>query len=292
MYINRYTNLGFDGLNRSDGTGKIKNTKNNDNKIQSIFAIIYSNKYLNLAEIKEKIQNEDNINISIYAIRNILFNHGFEYGYPPKRIHLTEDIKYKRLQFAIKYNKFNWNNTLFTDECSIWKNKKSMKRWFNKNLALDSDVLFKHYDKLNLWGCISHNTNKILYIFNENMNATKYISILKENFLNVYDKNKYFQYDNDPKHTSTKAKKFIADNKIKTIDFPSYSPDLNPIENIWGILKSKLEKRNEKINNDNFKYIIMEEWNTIDQSMIDNIISSMPSRLQKIIDNKGEHIDY
>ena len=44
---------------------------------------------------------------------------------------------------------------------------------------------------------------------------------------------KRLQQDNDPKHTSRVAKDFIVENKIRTIDWPSNSPDPNPIENMW-----------------------------------------------------------
>jgi hypothetical protein len=64
---------------------------------------------------------------------------------------------------------------------------------------MDYDVVFKHDDKLNLWACIGLSINKIIHIFNENMDADKYIEILKKrsNLLNIYDKNSYFQYDNE-----------------------------------------------------------------------------------------------
>ena len=48
------------------------------------------------------------------------------------------------------------------------------------------------------------------------------------------------QFDNDPKHRSLKALEFYKENNIKIIDWPSNSPDLNPIENIWVKIKNKL----------------------------------------------------
>ena len=49
-----------------------------------------------------------------------------------------------------------------------------------------------------------------------------------------------FQHDNDPNHTAHNTKTWRRDQNIYMLDWPSYSSDLNPIENIWGLLKDNL----------------------------------------------------
>ena len=79
----------------------------------------------------------------------------------------------------------------------------------------------------------------------------------------------YIDY-NDPKHTSRIAMNFLTQNRIDIIDWPSNSPDLNPIENTWYIMKNNVEKRMPK----NVGFMV-EEWDKIPQEVVNNVITSM-----------------
>ena len=91
------------------------------------------------------------------------------------------------------------------------------------------------------------------------------------------------------------TKAWFKRNKISLFPHPPYSPDLNPIENVWSILKDRLIKRNRKDLGEGtsqesinaFKRAILEEWNNIPQEAIDNCILSMPRRYQAVIEAKG-----
>ena len=63
-------------------------------------------------------------------------------------------------------------------------------------------------------------------------------------------------------------------------DWPPYSPDLNPIENIWGIIKSQLMKK--EINKSSELILeIKNAYDSISDEVISNLIESFPSRLQQ-----------
>ena len=89
------------------------------------------------------------------------------------------------------------------------------------------------------------------------------------------EKDFIFQQDNDPKHVAKKSIKFFNDSNIKLLEWPAQSPDLNPIENLWYILDSKipLDKRENKI--DFFKNLKL-AFENIDKEYIENLINSIP----------------
>ena len=284
-WINRYLNS---NMKRIDGSGRP--VKCTNDILLAVQNEVISNKYIILKEIKENI-SKNNMHLSLSTIKKILNDNNYTFIYPPKKFPLSDVHKINRLKFAIKYLNFDWSKVIFTDEVSFWMLKNPPKRWCNRNIQEDCDILFKHSYKFNVWGGICINETFELNIFTSIMDTYKYIDILKTNFIQKYNDELYFQFDNDPKHTSLKAKNFIKKYKIKTIEHPPCSPDLNPIENIWSILKKRLSKYQFKTVEE-FKNKIIEEWNKIDKEIIRNTILSMKIRLQMIIDNKGGYINY
>ena len=94
----------------------------------------------------------------------------------------------------------------------------------------------------------------------------------------------WFQQDNDPKHTSRLVQEWLKTNGIDVLDWPPYSPDLNPIENLWSDLKRRVEKRNPKTL-DNLKEYLEEEWRGTDRELVRKLVNSMTHRCQLVLQN-------
>lgn len=78
-----------------------------------------------------------------------------------------------------------------------------------------------------------------------------------------------FQQDNDPKHTLKLVQQFLKDTKTKILEWPAQSSDLNPIENLWQVLKVNVHARKPHIL-DQLEQFEMEEWAKIPQETCAN----------------------
>jgi len=135
-------------------------------------------------------------------------------------------------------------------------------------------------------------------LFEENMTASIMKKLLTNNLVSSAEmlfgkqhRNWWHLHDNDKKYKSKVVKKWCFDNGIQNIDFPAYSPDLNPIENVWSVLKRQVESRNPQ-SIDDLKIKIAEEWHNIDNTYVAKLINSMKTRCQSVIANDGGRTKY
>ncbi|CAJ0968613.1 unnamed protein product [Ranitomeya imitator] len=92
--------------------------------------------------------------------------------------------------------------------------------------------------------------------------------------------------DYDPKHTAKATKEWLKKKHIKIMEWPSQSPDLNPIENLWRELKLRVAKRQPQNFND-LEMICKEELTKIPPDTCANLIISYNKRLTAVLANKG-----
>ena len=75
------------------------------------------------------------------------------------------------------------------------------------------------------------------------------------------------------------------------MDWPFNSPNLNPIENLWAIVKRNVQLQQPQ-NIGDLERFMKEEWLKIPQDIIKNLVRSMKERCKLVIENKGERIPY
>lgn len=266
-----------------------------------------------LRELATDLKINLNKTVCPETVRKVLNFHKYSAHVARKKPLLSAMNIEKRLSFAIS-NLNNppeyWNDVIFCDETKImlYYNDGPGTVWRKPKTALQAKNIVPtvKFGKLSVmvWGCISSKGVGELRIFSEIMNKEFYLDILKKeltrsahNFGFVCPENtrklKYKLYqDNDPKHKSLLCRTWLLYNCSKVIDTPAQSPDLNPIENLWALLKKKVAKREPRSKNDLVRFI-NEEWRKLPEYYdINALVSSMSRRLRGVMDANGGHTKY
>ncbi|KIN03214.1 hypothetical protein OIDMADRAFT_18547 [Oidiodendron maius Zn] len=72
------------------------------------------------------------------------------------------------------------------------------------------------------------------------VSARRYIEVLKEYIPTILETDTFFMHDNTRVYTAILVQEWFAERDINVMDHPPFSPDINPIENLWKILKAKI----------------------------------------------------
>uniref|UniRef100_A0A8C4TG33 Tc1-like transposase DDE domain-containing protein n=1 Tax=Erpetoichthys calabaricus TaxID=27687 RepID=A0A8C4TG33_ERPCA len=100
-----------------------------------------------------------------------------------------------------------------------------------------------------------------------------------------------FQQDNDPKHTAKITKEWLHNNSVTVLEWPSQSPDLNPIEHLCRDLKMAVHQRLPS-NLTELERICKEEWQRIPRSRCEKLVASFLRRLMAVLAQKGASTKY
>ena len=235
-----------------------------------------------------------NVEVTPQTVRNHLKTLGYKNSLPKKIPLITHVQQQNRLQWCIKHQQYNWKTVWFSDETYFEINRSTTLVWHKKgekpNIPKSKFVV-----KIMCWGAISMHFKPNLAIVDTTMNAERYIETLQGYLLHQnshFDKRKHvFQQDNATCHTATAVKNIFSAKKRTVLAWPANSPDLNPIENIWSILKQNVEKHKVTTKKQLIDAIQL-EWGKLSIDLIRKTIESMPKRIKEVIENQGKKCSY
>lgn len=255
------------------------------------------------SEIKKSL----NLEVSDRSIRRILAANPNVIWKKVKTVpvHNAEHIK-KRLSFAFKHakDKTIWDLVVFSDEKKFNLDGPDGFKYYWHDLRNDPKVMSKRQSgggSIMIWAGFSVYGKTKLHFITERMNSIKYIRLLEESFVPYLatleeenGDNILFQQDNAPIHVSKKTRKWMTSQEIRTLEWPSKSPDLNPIENLWGIMSREVYEngRKEFHSKEELKKAIIKCWDEIPNSTLKLLAHSMHDRCLHVIRNGGAKIEY
>ena len=167
---------------------------------------------------------------------------GFKWKGPQIAFRNKEQDQQNRLEFCLKNKDRNWEDLLITDEVSFYLLSPGKNRWIAAGDTYQRTKT-KCLNKVHAWGAFSSKGVIELKFFTGNMNSEQYIkmlSIVNSEIWKLHSNGFILLWDNDSKHRSDISLDYYIENNIQLLEWPAYSPDLNPIENIWGNIKNNL----------------------------------------------------
>lgn len=269
-----------------------------------IHRISEADRHKTAVDVHKEIMPQLNSPISTRTVQRRLNEFGLNGRVARKKPRLSKKNIKDRLAFAkehVKWTREQWSKVLFTDESKFNRFGSDGNSYVRRRIGEEfSPKCVKLTTKggggsVCVWGGMTINGTGPIHRINGIMDQHVYVDIL-DSVVIPFTREKLapdwiFQADNDPKHTSKRAKEFLRTNNVNVMKWPSQSPDLNPIEMLW-IDIDKAIKEKKPTNIDNLYAAIQNAWNNISMDRCIRLIESMPRRCQEVIRNKGLHIKY
>lgn len=253
-----------------------------------------------------KVQSECDLNhVSRRTIQRHLKTIRFEYKSAVNIIKLSKIHKERRVSLIKEWTRDNvdWTKVIFSDEkrfCLDGPDSWSTYTDENRNIYRN-----KRQNKgggIMVWGMITFCGYFHLIRMEGNYNSGAYCALIIDNIKDLLAEMSesggpnIFQQDNCKIHVSKTTIEHLRINTINTMQWPARSPDLNPIENVWSWMVNFIYK-------DKAQYNTKEDLWTAIEAAVDNInqergedlknlYRSMPTRLLKVIEKRGETIPY
>ena len=266
---------------------------------------VLENRKSSLKELLHKVR-ERGVAISRRTLRRRLKEAGLVAKRPLRKPLLTPTMIRKRLQWAKKYKNWteeDWDKVIFSDESTfvILEDKSEhVRRRPGEELlpeCLKSTV--KHPTFAMVWSCISSKGLGHLYIVKGTMRQDQYKMVLEKKLKKQIEEwfptgtGFTFMHDGAPCHTAKSVSQYLASENIPVLSWPGNSPDLNPIENVWAIVKRRMAQKHITSKDQLIRELI-QTWKHDPEvkEIVKNCTRSMPRRVREVLRLGGQRTKY
>lgn len=252
------------------------------------------------------------VRVSMKTARKYLKDAGLQRRRAKRKPWLTKLQKFKRLMWCKERRNWtikDWRDIIWTDESRFEVGHVAGVVWVWRNIGEQDKArclqpTFKSgRTSVMIWGCMMYGQKGPIVILPESsMNGPNYVKwILEPHLKPFYEKARKesdsgdieVMEDNAPCHTakfSTAARNRLL---IPKIPWPPQSPDLNPIENLWRIIKNRINQRDPPIRSKlDLQKALQEEWDRLTPADFDHLIISMQKRVAECIKARGGSTHY
>ena len=218
-----------------------------------------------------------------------------------KKPPLTKRHQQQRLNFAQEKMSWvnEWKSVIFSDEKKFNLDGPDGFSYYFHDLRKEERIFSKRQSgggSVMIWAAIGYKNKGNIVFLSGKVTSEKYKEVLegqKDSFLLMGGSKYIFQQDNAPVHTAKKLKEWLKTAKMRTMEWPARSPDLNIIESMWGMLSRLVYKDGKQFNSlSELRESILKCWGEIDQQYVRNLYESLPKRIFDLIKSKGKSIKY
>lgn len=249
-----------------------------------------------------KIRRDLHLPVSSDTVRRVLKRAGFRNRIPSKKPGMTERHRERRVQFAQQYLGWReqWNQTIFVDEKIFTTDCHGRVVLWRQRGARHEDRNILYHNRqgrvtASFWGSMSAQGLGDLQEVPERMTSAAYLVILRDTMYQNAQQ-RYPQgminlvQDNSGPHKGRIVTNWIAQqDRLNCLPWSATSPDLNPIENLWGVMQQRWDAEDMGRNRQNLVNHVFQTWMELadDEGLCQRLVDSMPRRLQAVIDNNG-----